>query len=241
MLSAAARALLDDLLRRHQLASEKVEVVSARPLTPEEALGDRPERGDFPLLKGKEKLVEATFRGAKGQAFTDRPGPYSGTLEGVLALPLANNYQRAIFAATINAVLRYLGLVTGTVHCRDAEPGQCAVRMSEYLRQRFGRPRLALIGLQPALLEALAAEFPLRVTDLDPDQVGRIRSGVVVEGADRTGEVLAWAEVVLATGSTAVNGTLPSLLTGKPTLFYGVSIAGLAFLEGYERVCFCAH
>jgi hypothetical protein len=235
-----AKTHLQELARRHGLLAEPVAVVSARPLSPQEALG-QPDRTDYPLLRGKEVLVEAEFRGAKGQAFTDRPGTYSGSLREVLELPLADNYRRAVFIATLNAVLRHLGLVSGTVHCRDTEPRQCAGQLAEYLRRRFGRPRIALIGLQPAMLETLAPEFPVRVSDLDPENVGKVKSGVRVESGEHNAELLEWAEVVLATGSTAVNGTLPSLLTEKPTLFYGVSIAGLAYLEGYERVCFCAH
>jgi len=235
-----AKTHLQELARRYGLLTEPVAVVSARPLSPQEALG-QPDRTDYPLLRGKEVLVEAEFRGAKGQAFTDRPGTYSGSLREVLELPLADNYRRAVFVATINAVLRHLGLVGGTVHCRDTEPRQCAGQLAEYLRRRFGRPRIALIGLQPAMLESLAPAFPIRVSDLDPDNVGQLKAGVRVEPGENNPELLAWADVVLATGSSAVNGTLASLLTEKPTLFYGVSIAGLAYLEGYERVCFCAH
>lgn len=67
--------------------------------------------------------MQATLHGAPGQAYTDMPGNYTGTLAEVLALPLVNNFQRAAFIASLNAVLRYLGLVNKTVHCRDKEPG----------------------------------------------------------------------------------------------------------------------
>ncbi|MBN2250696.1 MAG: hypothetical protein JW724_01300, partial [Candidatus Altiarchaeota archaeon] len=39
-------------------------------LKPSEAIGN-PDRKDFPLLKGKEVLMQATFLGMKGQAYTD--------------------------------------------------------------------------------------------------------------------------------------------------------------------------
>lgn len=225
---------------QHGLAEEKVQVLSARPLSPHEAIG-RPDRQDFPLLKGKEAMLEATFRGAPGQAYTDMPGNYTGTLGEVLALPLADNFQRAVFVASLNAVLRHLGLVDRTVHCRDQEPGQCAAQLVQYVRERYGQPKIAFIGLQPAMVEALAPRFPLRVTDLDPDNIGRQKCGVMIEGADRTQEAIAWADLVLATGTTAVNNTLAPLLGPKPVLFYGVTIAGVAYLEGYERICFCGH
>ena len=59
---------------------EQITVVSARTLSAKEAIGN-PDRDDFPLLKGKEFMVEASFRGAKGQAFTDMPGNYKGYLK----------------------------------------------------------------------------------------------------------------------------------------------------------------
>lgn len=88
--------------------------VRARVLTPQEAIGN-PGRSDFPLQKGKERLVEAQFQGARGQAFTDQPGHFTGTLGEVFGLSLSDNYTRAVFVATLNALLRHLGRVTGTL------------------------------------------------------------------------------------------------------------------------------
>lgn len=89
------------LVTANSVRGEEIQVVNARPLTPEEAIG-RPERDDFPLLKGKEVMMEALFLGARGQAFTDMPGNFQGTVEDVLALPLKNNFERAVFVATLN-------------------------------------------------------------------------------------------------------------------------------------------
>jgi uncharacterized protein (DUF4213/DUF364 family) len=127
------------------------------------------------------------------------------------------------------------------VHCRDEEPRLCAARLVQHVSERFGRPKIAFIGLQPAMVEALASRFELRVTDLDPENIGRQKCGITIEGRDRTPEVISWADVVLATGSTAANNTLTGLLGPKPVVFYGVTIAGIAYLEGYERLCFCGH
>jgi uncharacterized protein (DUF4213/DUF364 family) len=95
--------------------------------------------------------------------------------------------------------------------------------------------------MQPAMVEALAAQFEIRVVDLDPDNLGQRRYGVLIENAAHTKEILSWAEVILATGSTVVNGTLTPLLIEKPIIFYGVTIAGVAFLKGYEQYCFCGY
>ncbi|WP_338823621.1 hypothetical protein MHOCP_18170 [Moorella humiferrea] len=225
---------------RNLNGDEEVKIVSARPLTPEEAIG-RPERQDFPLLKGKETMIQATFLGSYGQAYTDMPGNYQGTLKEVLAIPLCTNYERAVFIATLNAVMRHLKLIDRTIHCRDREPGLCAARLVDYVRERFGSPRIAFIGLQPAMVAALAAHFPIRVTDLDPDNVGRRKDGVLIEDASRTPEIIAWSDLVLATGTTAVNDTLSGVMGVKPVVFYGVTISGIARLEGYEQYCAFGH
>ncbi|QGP93943.1 hypothetical protein MGLY_33680 [Neomoorella glycerini] len=225
---------------RHLTGEEEIQVISARPLTPEEAIG-RPERQDFPLLKGKEFMIQANFKDACGQAYTDMPGNYQGTLKEVLALPLRNNYERAVFIATLNAVMRHLKLVDKTVHCRDQEPAQCASRLVEYVRERFGNPRIAFIGLQPAMVASLAGHFPIRVTDLDPDNVGQRKGGVMIEDARHTEEIIEWSELVLATGTTAVNDTLAAIMGRKPIVFYGVTISGIACLAGYEQYCSFGH
>ncbi|OIQ60555.1 hypothetical protein MOTE_05190 [Moorella thermoacetica] len=225
---------------KHLTGEEEIQVVSARPLTPEEAIG-RPERRDFPLLKGKETMIQAAFKDACGQAYTDMPGNYQGTLKEILALPLRNNYERAIFIASLNAVMRHLELVDKTVHCRDQEPGRCAARLVEYVRERFGNPRIAFIGLQPAMVASLAGHFPIRVTDLDPDNVGQRKGGVMIEDARHTGEIIAWSDLVLATGTTAVNDTLATIVGRKPVVFYGVTVSGIARLAGYEQYCTFGH
>lgn len=229
-----------NLIKEKDLMSSKVQVVSARTLTPQEVIG-KPERDDFPLLKGKEIMLQADFKGSLGQAFTDIPGNYNGTLQEVLAMPLDNNFKRAVFIATLNAVLRYLNYISKTVHCKDKEPGECAAHLVDYIKERFDNPRIAFIGMQPAIMEALTAQFKIRVVDLDPDNVGQKKCGVLIEDVAHTKEILSWADLILATGTTVVNDTLTPLLTEKPIIFYGVTIAGVAYLKGYEQYCFCAH
>ncbi len=229
-----------NLIKEKNLMSSKVQVVSARTLTPQEVIG-KPERQDFPLLKGKEMMIQADFKGSLGQAFTDMPGNYSGALQEILAMPLDNNFKRAVFIASINAVLRYLNYISKTVHCRDKEPAECAAHLVDYIKERFGNLRIAFIGMQPAMVEALATQFEIRVVDLDPDNVGQKRCGLLIEDVAYTKEILSWADIVLATGTTVVNNTLTSLLIEKPIIFYGVTIAGVAYLKGYEQYCFCGH
>ncbi len=228
------------LIKGEDVWSSRISVVNIRPLTPGEAIGN-PERDDFPLLKGKEVMIQADFRGSLGQAFTDMPGNYSGTLREFFEMPLDNNFRRAIFVASINAVLRHFKFISKTVHCRDKEPGECAAQLKNYIKERFGQPRIAFIGLQPAMVTALGPNFEIRVVDLDVDNIGQRKGGVIVESASKTKEILSWGDIILATGTTVVNNTLTPLLMGKPIIFYGVTISGVAYLQGYEQYCFCGH
>ncbi|MBW2340878.1 MAG: hypothetical protein JRF50_11150, partial [Deltaproteobacteria bacterium] len=72
------------LIFKHSLEDEMISV-SARPLTPEEAIGN-PAHDDYPLLKGKERMMQAVFQDTKGQAFSDHTGNFSGSLSQVIDL-----------------------------------------------------------------------------------------------------------------------------------------------------------
>ena len=230
-----------DLVLTHGLEGEEIRVVT-RPLTAEEAIGT-PEDDDYPLLKGRERLMEAEFRGAKGHAYTDLFGDYEAGIEEIANLQLVNNFKRAVFIASLNAVMRYLGLVEGTVHCRDEEPVECGRELNGYLKDTFGPlKRVVLVGLQPRLLEALAGEYQVRVVDLDPENIGGIRKGVRIESPDDIEEILAWSELILVTGTTVANGTIEHFLNrDSPVVFYGVTIAGPARVLNLNRFCVKGH
>lgn len=223
-----------------EMMDEHIAVVSARTLTPREAIGT-PDRDDFPLLKGKEVMIEAVFRDAKGHAFTDMPGRFEGTLRDIIEQPFKNNFQRAVFIASLNAVMRALGLIESSVHCRDKEPADCARKLVETVKERFGNPRIAFVGFQPAMIEQLSGSFRIRVLDLDADNIGKKKFNLVIEGPEATEEVLAWGDIILATGSTCVNGTITRFLGEKPVIFFGVSVAGAAKACGFDRYCPYSH
>jgi len=224
-----------DILGRHDLLGETVKV-KARVLSTEEAIGN-PETEDFPLQKGKERLMQADIGGGLGQAFTDRFGDYEGTLESILKTPLTNNFRRAIFVAAINAALRRLGLVQGTIHCRDQGPDRCARALADDIQNRYGNIKITIIGFQPRMVEILAARFPVRVLDMDVDNIDQDKFGVMVESPQTAPAAVDWADLLLVTGTTLVNGTLPDFLVDKPTIFYGTTIAGAAYLMGWTRFC----
>ena len=214
--------------------------VRARVLTTEEAIGN-PEADDFPLQKGKEKLMQADFLESAGQAFTDQYGDFEGILEDVIGMDLANNFRRAVFVSTLNAVLRHVKKIENTVHCRDREPAECAAELVSHILEKFGKVKTALVGFQPRMVEALSAQLPLRVLDLDKDNIGREKLGVTIEGPEQTNAVLDWADLLAVTGTTLVNGTIGSFLRNVPCLFYGTTIAGAAHLMGWERFCARSH
>ncbi|VVB69974.1 Putative heavy-metal chelation [uncultured archaeon] len=222
----------------------KSEVVVTRALSTKEAIGD-PGRDDFPLLRGKEILMQASFKGASGQAFSADAGNFQGSLDAVLALPLQSIFERALLVASMNSVLRYLNLVGGTVHCRNVGPKECSLLLEHYLREQKVM-RVGLVGLQPALLEAMVKALgPERVMVSDLAEAGKERYGVkILDGMDSE-KMFEDCQLVFVTGSTLVNGTIDGLMEnaqkhGTRMVFYGSTIAGAAILLGLERWCPCS-
>lgn len=230
--------LVDDFIR-----------VKAGPISPLQAIGT-PVRQDYPLLTGKEVIVEAEFRGGFGQAFTSQPRLYEGSLREVLELPLGEPGNRAILLSTLNAVASHLGLANRVRHCRNEEPEECAVKIAKELLERFGRIRIGMIGYQPAILEHLAEVFDagnVACTDLNPANIGQKRYGVDIwDGGTRTIELINWCELVLVTSSTLANDTFDVIEAaarerGKKLMNFGITGAGVSALLGIERICFNGH
>ena len=230
------REAFAELIDEHGLGDESVSI-SARPLSPGEAIGN-PEADDYPILKGKERMMEATFQNARGHAFTDMCGEWSGKISEVAQMKLENNFRRALFVASLNAVTRYLGVVEQTVHCRDDAPVRCAEECLKMLSLENPSARIAMIGHQPRILEKLSDRFRLSVTDMDESNIGKQVFGVTIFGPEKTEQMLKEADILLVTGTTLVNGTIEPFRGRKTeTIFYGVTIAGAAKLLGLRRFC----
>jgi hypothetical protein len=241
---AAARAVFARIVDDEGLADQQLSV-NARPLSAAEAIGT-PERRDYPLVIGKERVIEATVAGARGHAFTDAPSDFVGTLGEVLELDLAASRERAVFVAALNATVRHLGYVQGTVHCRDEDPERCAVEISDTLRARFGPIDVGLIGLNPAIADRLIEAFGsdhVRITDLDADTIGRRRGAVEVwDGGRRNLELVERSELVVVSGTTLINGTFDGILDRiielrRHYLVFGVTGSGICELAGLPRIC----
>lgn len=224
------------IIEKNELGPEKIRI-KAFPLTPEEAIGN-PSDLDYPLVKGRERLMEANFRGFKGQAFTDLYGNFEGSINDILSLEMRTNYERAIFISTLNAVLRGLGFISNTVHCRNDEPRECAEQAVSFIKTNYINPKVFLVGFQPRFAEFFSKNFRLRITDLDDEQLGKNINGVVVEGENSTVKNIEWADLLWVTGTTVVNDTIEQFLNiDKPKIFYGTTVAGAAYLLCLRRFC----
>lgn len=231
---------LGKILDENNLSQENI-LIKSKTLTEEEAIGIT-ERKDFPLLTGKEIMLQAEFKDAIGQAFTSAPTVFSGSLESILELDLDNDdHAKGLFIASLNAIMKYLGLSDKTIHCRNENPEICAVKFKDYLLEKYKDSNIALIGYQPAILENLSKDFNLRVLDLSPENLGKNKFGVTIEHGlkDYNEVVLEWADLILCTGSTICNGSIINFLNlDKPVIFFGTTIAGAADLLNLKRLCF---
>lgn len=239
-----AKVEFEEILNENQLFNVHVSVI-VKPLTPEEAIGS-PQRRDFPIIEGKERVIEARVLGSKGHAFTDSPRNFSGTLGEAMRLPLTSNQSRAVLIAVMNAVLRHLGEVEGTVHCKDEDPEKCAREIATHVKENWGTVRVGLIGLNPAIAEGLISIFGkenVTISDLNQDNVGREKFGVVIlDGRNETERLIENSDVVVVTGTTMVNGTFDSIMNSiraldRDYIVYGVTGAGICHLMGLNRLC----
>ncbi len=219
-----ARAELKRRLAGTDLLEQGVEV-SVGVLTPQEAIGD-PKRRDFPILTGRERMVEAAFLSSKGHAFTDAPAVFSGPLRVALALSLDKSANRAVVIAVLNAVCRHQGIILQSLHCRDDGPESCGAHIAQWLFCRWGRVRVGMVGFNPAIA----------------DHLGREKFGVMIWDSGRYEELISRSRVVLVTGTTLANGTFDELMRAvrqyqRDCWVYGVTASGPAHLLGFNNLC----
>ncbi|WP_455286411.1 Rossmann-like domain-containing protein [[Eubacterium] cellulosolvens] len=240
ILEQLKRAWYEKVLK-HGLKHEQA-TINMRPLMPEEAIG-RPTRDGYPLLQGREVMIQAELREALGHAFTDEPSNYVGPLSDINVLPLDTNAARARLVAAINATYALLGSVKGTRHCRDSGPEACAAKIAEHVMHRHGLDsKVVMVGFQPAIVYHMSNMFKnIRVTDMNSDNIGKIKQGVALESHQKNKEAIEWSDIVLATGSTLVNGSIDDIQAWAretPLYFYGVTVAAAACELNLNRLCF---
>jgi uncharacterized protein (DUF4213/DUF364 family) len=239
-----ARIKLKEIITKNELSEVSVSVL-VKTLTPQEAIGE-PGRRDFPIIIGNERVIEAQVLSARAHAFTDSPGEFVGKLREILELPLTSNRERAICIATLNAVLKYLNLTEKTLHCKDEDPEKCAKEIASHILEKWGKARIGLIGLNPAIAESLVNTFGkdnVKITDLNNENIHSLKYGVEIwNGNEMTEELIKQSDVVVITGTTLVNGTFDRIMSyiqnhRKDYLIYGVTGAGMCSLAGLNRIC----
>jgi len=224
------------ILEKYDFLDENI-AVNTKTLTPREAIGN-PEHDDYPLIKGRERMLEASFKNSKGAAFTDMFGNFEAKLGEIINMELKNNFRRGIFIASLNAVLRELDLIGKTRHCKNEDLIVCSKDVCDFIREKFGKPKIFLCGLQPRLAEKLSSEFEIRITDMDEENIGKEINKARVGSAKETDSCMNWCDMIFATGSTFVNDTAPRLIkSGKPMAFYGVTAAAPTYLLNFPRFC----
>jgi uncharacterized protein (DUF4213/DUF364 family) len=239
-----SREQFKSIAQSHDLLNTDVTIL-VKTLSPQEAIG-KPERRDFPIVAGKERVIEAQFQGAKAHAFTDTPQEFIGKLRVAIALSLLTNGGRGIFIAAMNVALKHLGIIRSTLHCRDDEPERCAKEISVHIKEQYKAQKVGLIGLNPAILESLSNTFGadnVKITDLNRENIGSVQYGVEVwDGNIMAEQLVEDSDLILMTGTTFVNGTFDQIwktiqLYQKSYLIYGVTSAGICELMGLHRIC----
>jgi hypothetical protein len=177
--------------------------------SPEEAIGN-PGRRDFPIITGKEMVIQADFYGASAHAFTDSPREFIGKLQDVIDMHLDSNGQRAIFIATMNAVLKHLNIIETTLHCKNEEPEKCAQVIASFIKEKLESKSVGLIGLNPAIAEALSNAFGpenLRINDLNPQNIDTIKFGVTIRDGNTMTDRLVQESDFISAAYTGISGS----------------------------------
>lgn len=240
------KTALIDLAEKNAFLESEINI-TAKILKPKEAIGET-ERKDFPLLQGKEFLMQADFKNSLGQAFTDAPCNFKGKLKKILELELKDNGERALFIAALNSVMRYFGAAEKTIHCKNEEPELCAKEITKTMIDKYGADiRVGIVGFQPAIIDNFAKNLTaenIHVTDLDKDNIYKEKYGVLIKDGEKMTEALfKTCDVILATGSTLVNDSMSDLILladehHKPLYFYGTTVAGAGKILNLKRLCF---
>ena len=210
------RSALEQEITLHKLADQPINI-QCKALSAKQAIGT-PDHDDYPIIKGREVMVEADFLDAKGQSFTDAFENKEYQVKDLLSMELSTNRKRASFIAGLNAVFRYLNLIDKTIHCKDKEPVLCAKNLPNIIPKDS---KILLIGHQPRFLETLASCCrQVRAVDLDKDNVDKEFFNICIEPEENTKDAIEWCDMIFATGSTIVNNTISNFLDAdKPAIF----------------------
>lgn len=212
------------------LRKETVTVIASE--EPERTL--RPENEPVSEAARPEYCVTATLLGAKGEAYTEEPEGFCGTLEEALQIAPTEKGISAVTVAALNAAVSYLNLAPGTFPEGKEARYRYADALCRYVKEQFGTDHIILVGYDGYLVKRFMEEgFGFWTMDRDPDNITQDRfHHVVVNNAKRMRESsFIWGKYFIVTGSALCNGSvLHYLNTDKEVLFYGITCAGTATL-----------
>ena len=183
-----------------------------------------------------EYRVTADFRGVKGEAYTENPESFEGSLGEALAIAVTEAGIDARCIAAINAVMSYLGYCAGTFPTDFDERRLYSEALFGHVIDNYGKKNIVLIGYDGYLVKKMVSdECDFWTLDRDPDNISqdRFKHVVVNSGRFNREACFAWGKIFIVTGSTLCNGTITQFLDkGVDILLYGITCAGAARLLG---------
>lgn len=239
------RECLVRLVREVNAIEEVVEAISGEESVNISAISPEffqlPSR-DYAVMSGEERIVECHFRKSSAHVFTSVPLRGCLKIKDIIKADLSNIVGRTLFYCLLNVVMKQLGYLSGTLHCRGFEPVMCAELLADKLK-RSGAKKVLLIGYQPAMVDALVKNIEtLYVTDMNPKNIGKVVHGVGILSHTLNLALISEVDAVIATGSALINNTLWQLYEeakklSKRFIVYGVSAAGASRIFNIERHC----
>jgi len=214
-------------------------VVSAKVIPPE---WFKLPSDEYPIARGREYMMECVLENTRAHVFTSDPYIGEASVRDIIDLNLDSIKNRSLFYCTLNVVLRRIGLIDRTIHCRGDSPVKCAYMMMKDLWEKHGDETLLIIGYQPALVNEAVKWFRnMHVVDMDPENIGRKVGDIVVQDAVDELDLIDRSDIVLVTGSSVINSSFWSIYErsfGKKLYMYGVTGAGVAYVMGVPRLCY---
>ncbi len=180
--------------------------------------------------------VTADLCGTRGEAYTETPLNFEGTLREAIELTPSEGGIDARCLAAINAAMNHLGLCAGEFPATFDERRLYTDAIYSYITEKYGRSNIVLVGYDGYIVKKfIGGDLDFWTMDRDPDNISqdRFKHVIVNSGRYNREACLAWGKVLIVTGSTLTNGTIVQYLDkGKDLLFYGITIAGAATLLG---------
>ena len=193
-----------------------------------------PEGDVISAVNRPEYRVTAKICGSKGEAYTECPEGFEGTLGQVLKLPVSEKGIDARILASMNAVMNHLGLCPGTMSEDPKDLAEYADALCRHITVEYGTGNLVLVGYDGYLVKRFMDEkLDFWTLDRNPEHITKDRFHHVIVNSGRYNResCQAWGRLLIVTGSTFCNGTVTQFLDmGLPVLFYGITCAAAATL-----------